>query len=320
VSHQPSPGSPAFSDQVRAIPGGEHLELCYSCGTCVSKCMIQQKVEPAYNPRRLLRMVMMDMRERAFTSPTTWLCSACDLCYPACPQEIHISGVIGAVKQLAVEAGYECPLETVTVDEDLCSGCAVCVMVCPYEAPYLFEKEVDGVMDRFSAVDANKCMGCGICVAACPLGAISRPGVSNAEIRTQIDVPGSNGLPTLVVFVCDWSLRAAEDVSLLESYPPNVRVIHIPCTGRIDPEMALLALRSGIDGVLVCGCAPGECHYKRGTDVSNCKISLLNRMFGTMGIGDGRVRFVQIGTQDRGRIRNEVDGMIEHLRAAKEAL
>ena len=134
----------SFADRVRAIPGGEHLEMCYSCGTCVSKCMIQQKVEPEYNPRRLLRLVIMDMQEKAFESPTTWMCSACDLCYPACPQEIHISGVIGAVKQLAVEAGYESPLETVTVDEDLCSGCGICVMVCPYEAPHLIEKAVDG--------------------------------------------------------------------------------------------------------------------------------------------------------------------------------
>ena len=296
------------------------MEMCYSCGTCVSKCMIQQKVEPEYNPRRLLRMVMMGMRERAFTSPTTWMCSACDLCYPACPQEIHISGVIGAVKQLAVEAGCQSPLETVSVDESLCSGCAVCVMVCPYEAPYLVEKDVDGILDRFSAVDANKCMGCGTCVAACPLGAISRLGVGNTEVRAQLDITSSNGHPRLIVMVCDWSLRAADDVSLLESYPSNVRVIHIPCTGRMDPEMALLALRSGIDGVLVCGCAPGECHYKRGTDVSSCKISLLNRMFGQMGVGDGRVRFVQIGTQDRGRIRSEVDGMIGDLAAAKEAL
>ncbi len=74
-----------FADQVRAMPGGEHLEACFSCGTCVSKCMIQQKVEPEYNPRRLLRLVMMGLREEAFTSPTTWLCSACDLCYPSLP-------------------------------------------------------------------------------------------------------------------------------------------------------------------------------------------------------------------------------------------
>ncbi len=309
----------SFADQVRAIPGGEHLERCYSCGTCVSKCMIQQKVEPEYNPRRLLRMVMMDMREEAFESPTTWLCSACDLCYPACPQEIHISEVIGAVKQLAVEAGYESPLETVSVDESLCSGCGICVMSCPYEAPHLVEKEVDGVMDRFSEVDANACMGCGICVAACPMGAIARPGVANKDVRGQLDFPRRNGAPRMVAFVCDWCLRADADVALLESYPDNVQVVHIPCTGRIDPEMALMALDSDIDGVLVCGCAPGECHYQRGTVVSSCKIGLLNRALEQMNMADGRVRFVQIGTQDRGRIHSEVDDMLEHLVGRKEA-
>ena len=302
-----------FAAEVRGIPGGEHLELCYSCGTCVSKCMIQQKLEPEYNPRRLLRMVMMDMREEAFESPTTWLCSACDLCYPACPQEIHISGVIGAVKQLAVEAGYTSPLETVVVDEALCSGCGICVMTCPYEAPHLIEKEANGVMDRFSEVNVEKCMGCGMCVAACPIGAIARPGVSNVEVAGQIEVKEVKGRPSLVVFVCDWSLRVDEDVTLLDSYPENVRVIHIPCSGRIDPQMALMALGSGIDGVMVCGCAPGECHYKRGNFVSTCKMSLLDRMFGQMEIEDGRVRFVQIGTQDRGRIRHEVDGMLASL-------
>jgi len=302
-----------FADQVRAIPGGEHFDICYSCGTCVSKCMIQQKLEPEYNPRRLLRMVNMDMREEAFESPTTWLCSACDLCYPACPQEIHISAVIGAVKQLAVEAGYTSPLETVVVDESLCAGCGICVMTCPYDAPHLIEKEVNGVMDRFSEVDAEKCMGCGMCVAACPLGAISRPGVSNADVSSQIEIKKQQGIPSLVVFVCDWSLRVDEDMEILESYPENVRVVHIPCSGRIDPQMALMGLKSGIDGVLVCGCAPGECHYKRGNYVSTCKLSLLDQMLGQMDLADGRVRFVQIGTQDRGRIRHEVDAMLTFL-------
>jgi coenzyme F420-reducing hydrogenase delta subunit/formate hydrogenlyase subunit 6/NADH:ubiquinone oxidoreductase subunit I len=281
--------------------------------------MIQQKVEPEYNPRRLLRLVMLGLREEAFASPTTWLCSACDLCYPACPQEIHISDVIGAVKQLAVEAGYTSPLETVAVDESLCSGCGICGMACPYQAPNLVEKMVDGVMDRVSQVDVNKCMGCGTCVAACPLGAISRPGVGNQEVKDQIYFTApTNGAPRLVTFVCDWCLRADGDVRILESYPDNVRIVHIPCTGRIDPEMALLALRSGIDGVLVCGCKPGECHYQRGTLVMACKIGMLGRMLDDMQVGSGRVRFVQIGTQERGRVRGEVDAMLESLAAQKE--
>lgn len=317
ISHSNLPET--FADRVRSIPGGEHLEMCYACGTCVSTCMIQQKVEPEYNPRRLLRMVMMGMEEEAFESPTTWLCSACDLCYPACPQQIHISGVIGAVKSLAVEQGYTSPLDTVVVDEALCSGCGICVMACPYEAPHLIEKLVDGKMDRFSEVDVNRCMGCGICVAACPIGAIARDGVSNADIVQQIpyQMPETD-VPSLVVFVCDWSLRVDADVALLESYPENVNIIHIPCSGRIDPQMALLALHAGISGVLVCGCQPGECHYQRGTDVAACKLGLLDRMLGQMNLADGKIRFVQIGTQDRGRIRYEVDQMLAHLTTLQE--
>jgi coenzyme F420-reducing hydrogenase delta subunit/heterodisulfide reductase subunit C len=309
----------SFADQVRAIPGGEHLDFCYACGTCVSKCMIQQKIEPEYNPRKLIRMVLMNMREEAFANPTTWLCSACDLCYPACPQEIHISRVIGAVKQLAVEAGYSSPLETVSVDEAVCAGCGICGMACPYEAPKLVEKQVNGQLDRVAVVDINKCMGCGTCVAACPTGAISRIGISNQDIKDQIYFAEPvDGTERLVVFVCDWCLRADADLKILEKQPENVRVIHIPCSGRIDPEMGLLALRSGIDGVLVCGCKPGECHYQRGTYISSCKIGILDQMFDQMGINEGRVRFVQIGTNDRGRIRSEMDDMLEHLTSLKE--
>jgi heterodisulfide reductase subunit A len=192
-------------------------------------------------------------------------------------------------------------------------------MACPYDAPSLVEKKVNGKKDRVATVDANKCMGCGTCVAACPLGAISRPGVTNQEIKEQLIFKRkSKGVPHLIAFVCDWCLRADADVQILESYPKNVRIIHIPCSGRIDPEMALLALRSGVDGVLVCGCKPGECHFQRGTLVSACKMGILDLMFEQMGIAGGRVNFVQIGTQDRGRIRSEVDSMLEKLTSMKE--
>lgn len=314
MEHQ---SSQTFADQVAAIPGGEHLAACYACGTCVSKCLIQQKLEPEYNPRRLLRMVMAGMRDEAFANPTTWLCSACDLCFSACPQEIHISSVIGAVKQLAIEAGYESPLEVVSVDQTLCSGCAICVMACPYDAPRLVEKQHDGEMDRVAEVDGNKCLGCGICVAACPAGAISRQGVGNHDIEAQLDISAEG--PRLLVFVCDWCLRADVDVALLEAYPDNVRVIHIPCSGRIDPQLALLALRSGVDGVLVCGCKPGECHYQRGSLIGACKIGVLENMFDQMQMDSGRVRLVQIGTEERGMVRKEIDDMLTRLAARKEA-
>jgi len=158
-----------LADRVRAIPGGEHLEMCYACGTCVSRCPIQQKTEPLYNPRRLIREAVMGLEQEAFDDVTTWLCSACDLCYPACPQEIHISGVIAAVRDLAVQSGRVSPLRTALVDELTCVACGMCVQVCPYEAIELVQTGVPnrGREVTVARVDPNLCMACGLCGAVC---------------------------------------------------------------------------------------------------------------------------------------------------------
>jgi heterodisulfide reductase subunit C len=113
-----------LSERVKAIPGGEMLMMCYSCGTCTSKCMIQTKLEGSYNPRRLIREAVFNMNDDAFADKTIWLCTACDLCYPACPQKIHISGVINAVKALAVESGKKTPYQVAKVDESIVSPAA----------------------------------------------------------------------------------------------------------------------------------------------------------------------------------------------------
>lgn len=165
-----------FVDEVKAIPGGEFVEMCYSCGTCVSKCMIQQKGEPEFNPRRLLRMVMMEMKDEAFDSRTTWLCSACDLCYPACPQKIHISGVIHAVKSLAVNNEKKTSIKTAVVDQQTCVACGLCVEACPYEAIKIIKTKVPyrGVIN-VASVDPGLCMACGTCSAVCRSTSIGVP-------------------------------------------------------------------------------------------------------------------------------------------------
>lgn len=130
--------------------------------------MIQEKLEPNYNPRRLIREAVFNFEDTAFSDETTWLCTACDLCYPACPQKIHISGVITAVKQLAVAQGRQNPYQTAIVDETTCVACGLCVQVCPYQAITLVERKVPfrGFIS-VAAVDPGKCMACGLCNAAC---------------------------------------------------------------------------------------------------------------------------------------------------------
>ena len=177
MSHQPSPTDQTFADQVRAIPGGEHLHTCYACGTCVSRCPVQRRGEPTYNARRLIRKAVMCMEQAAFEDRTTWLCSACDLCYPTCPQEILISGVIGAVRELAVRAGHSSPIKTAVVDGQTCVACGMCVEVCPYEAVKLVETSVVGRGREvtIASVDPNRCTACGLCAAGCRSTSIGLP-------------------------------------------------------------------------------------------------------------------------------------------------
>ncbi len=311
-----------FEDEVLAEPGGEHLLQCYSCGTCMSMCLVS-RVNSEFNPRRTIRQVMLNMREAVLSGPTIWLCSACDLCYPHCPQGIHISELMHAIKNIAVREGYEPPGPVAVVDEGACSGCGVCERACPYEALSLVTKEVEGEERQVSQVNKALCMTCGICAAACPLGAITVEEYSNEKVAAQMLAGGwltgeaklPPEEPRLLVFNCSWNLRAHADLQALTQYPPNVRVITIPCSGRIDPMFILWALKEGVDGVLVAGCEPGQCHYKQGTYIAQGKMLLLQQVFDQMSLDSSQVRFAQIGTEERGRLPALVKHMLADLKA-----
>jgi len=118
---------------------------------------------------------MLGLEEEVFEDRTTWLCSACDLCYAACPQQIHVSGVLSAVRELAVQAGHTTVLQTALVNEVTCAACGLCTQVCPYEAISLVEKRIMGQTRTLASVDANKCMACGLCAANCRSASIELP-------------------------------------------------------------------------------------------------------------------------------------------------
>jgi coenzyme F420-reducing hydrogenase delta subunit/heterodisulfide reductase subunit C len=316
-----------LAGEVRAIPGGEHLERCYSCGTCVSTCMVQQRLDSDFNPRRLLRLVMMGNREEAFKSPTTWLCSGCDLCYPACPQKIHISQVIGAVKRLAVEAGHVSPLAAALVDKAACFACGTCVEVCPYEAVSIVSGQVSvpdpvamgvdlRVEKQYACVDRNRCMGCGTCAASCLASCITMEKSTDKKIEIQARVhERKDWSPRLAVFVCDWSVRPEIDQAILSDPPRGVHVVRVPCSGRITPTFLVAALQKGFDGVLVIGCRPGECHYKQGNLVEQARLTLAGSFLGFLGLEEKRLRFEWMPTKSRGALKGLFEGMLGELSA-----
>jgi heterodisulfide reductase subunit C len=179
-----------FADQVRAAPGGEKLTHCFSCGTCTAACPIQW-VEKEYNPRRIIKMVMLGMKEEVLSNPVIWLCSACDICHQRCPQDVRISDLMKAIRAVAIREGREPVRAIAQVDERACSSCGLCAQACPYEAIELLPRwvKIQQVLRQERAlpkVDKFLCQGCGICNATCPVSAISLKDVGDDLIVVQI--------------------------------------------------------------------------------------------------------------------------------------
>ena len=306
----------SFCQEVVAEPGGEHLYQCYSCGTCASTCLVRQ-VDPDFNPRQVLHKVMLGMREEVLASPVPWLCSACDLCYPLCPQQIHISELMQAIRNIAIREGYEPPGPIAVVDEALCSGCGMCATACPYEGIQLVARSApDNGHHQVAQVDKYTCMACGICAATCPTEAIRVDEYSRQKVamRLQADgwLRGEEGCK-IAVFICNWCLRAERDRDRLGQFPSNVRVVNVPCTGQLDPSLVLTALTEGADGALVVGCRPHECHYQQGNLLAEKRTLEIQPLLEALGVGGERLRIEWIGTAERSKIGRTVEGFVESI-------
>jgi len=104
---------------------------------------------------------------------------------------------------------------------------------------------------------------------------------------------GNGWEPRIVAFLCNWCSYAGADLAGVSriQYPPNVRVIRVPCSGRINPLFIIKALQTGADGVLVSGCHPGDCHYISGNLYARRKFALIKSLLEYVGIEPERVHF-----------------------------
>ena len=98
--------------------------------------------------------------------------------------------------------------------------------------------------------------------------------------------------PKLIGFLCRWCSYAGADLAgtSRKKYPANIRIIKVPCSGRIDPLFILKALRMGFDGVLVSGCHPGVLHYQKGNYRARRRVAITKKFLEYMGIDPRRVQ------------------------------
>jgi F420-non-reducing hydrogenase iron-sulfur subunit len=122
--------------------------------------------------------------------------------------------------------------------------------------------------------------------------------------------------PRIVAFFCNWCTYTAADLAGVSrlKYAPNVRIVRLMCSGRVDPQFVLAALAGGADGVLIGGCHLGDCHYSEGNLKTLRRFELLKRLLHDFGLEDERVRLEWISAAEGDKVRTVVNDMVERVR------
>jgi len=122
--------------------------------------------------------------------------------------------------------------------------------------------------------------------------------------------------PRIVAFICNWCTYTGADLAGTSrmKYPPFVRVIKIPCTGRFDPLFMIKAFERGADGVLVSGCHPGDCHYTAGNYNARRKYTVFKALLDTLGMDMDRVWFSWISASEGGKWVDTIRKFTEVIR------
>jgi F420-non-reducing hydrogenase iron-sulfur subunit len=122
--------------------------------------------------------------------------------------------------------------------------------------------------------------------------------------------------PVIIGFTCNWcSYRAADMAGTSRlKYPPNVRLIRLMCSGRLDPTFIMKALASGADGVLITGCHPGECHYLEQNYKALRRVKLLKRTIEQMDISPDRVKLIWASAAEGVRLANEITKFVGEIK------
>ncbi len=123
--------------------------------------------------------------------------------------------------------------------------------------------------------------------------------------------------PTIVAFFCNWCTYTAADLAGTSrlSYPPNIKIIRMMCTGMVDPKYVIKALLEGADAVLVSGCHPGDCHYINGNFKARRRMKLLKEILKLFGFEDERVRLTWIGASDGHQFAQTINEMVAQVKA-----
>ena len=123
--------------------------------------------------------------------------------------------------------------------------------------------------------------------------------------------------PVIVAFCCNWCSYAGADSAGTSrlGYPENVKIIRVPCSCRVNPNFILKAFQSGADGVILCGCHPGDCHYSTGNYFTRRRMTLLFSMLEFLGIEKDRIRLEWISASEGNKFAQTMNDFTQKIRS-----
>jgi F420-non-reducing hydrogenase iron-sulfur subunit len=122
--------------------------------------------------------------------------------------------------------------------------------------------------------------------------------------------------PKIIGFLCNWCSYAGADLAGVSriQYPPNIRIIRVMCSGRVDPVLVLEMFANGADGVMVMGCHPGDCHYVEGNLYEERKIQMLRKLITLTGLEPERLRLEWVSAAEGQRFADVVTEFTEQIK------
>ena len=122
--------------------------------------------------------------------------------------------------------------------------------------------------------------------------------------------------PKIVAFLCNWCAYAGADLAGTSrlQYAPNVKVIRVMCSGRVNPMFVVNALQQGADGVLIGGCHPGDCHYVQGNYFTRRRMAVLKKLLEYLGIEPERVRMTWVSAAEGAKFAEVINEVTEDVK------
>ena len=302
------PEGRAFLRQAASDLGGAVLAACSCCNLA--------QICAACTTQRVRCRNGLGVWEEGDASPAWEFVNLREQCIGLYPPEeragVALEMLAAAVARL--RSGPPDPLPA-RVDERRCRACGTCQTLCRAEA---IRVEEDGRGGVRAVVQEERCQACGACAAHCPTGAVAAGRVSDRQLEATLEAflpAGADG--RVIVFTCNWGGHGGAEAAGMGGrfLPPQVRLVRLPCLGRLSPGLLLRTLERGAAGVLLQGCPEGACHYDFGREMAAQALSLAQALAGLLGLGAERLALAGCAPGEGEAFSRTVRDFVERVRA-----